>query len=344
RQLVEHLRLHRRGDGRRGRPRDGGHQDPALRLGARRGDDHQPDDRGGPDLRRRAPRPGRRPVRGAAVRRRRAVSDGLLHGLPGAHGLRGARHGHRARRLPLAADPAGLQGARRVQLHDRPRRDRECRERCAGAARSADHRAAHGADTALGADRARQAGERPPPPVKPVRFDYHRPATVEEAIALLTRYGGEAKLLAGGQSLMPLMNFRVARPAALIDLNAIASLAYIREDDGHVRLGAMTRQRAIEFSPVVRQRLPLLAEATALVGHLPIRTRGTIGGSLAHADPSAEYPATLTPAVIEAAARRAAELVEPDTDIHASAAYRRNLTRVLTGRALRRAFARLGGR
>src|SRR5207249_11299530 len=104
---------------------------------------------------------------------------------------------------------------------------------------------------------------------------------------------GEAKLLAGGQSLMPLMNFRVARPAALIDLNAIASLAYICEENGHVRLGAMTRQRAIEFSPVVRQRLPLLAEATALVGHLPIRTRGTIGGSLAHADPSAEYPAVL---------------------------------------------------
>src|SRR5437867_2044193 len=99
---------------------------------------------------------------------------------------------------------------------------------------------------------------------------------------------------AGGQILMPLMNFRVARPAALIHLNAIASLAYIREDDGHLRLGAMTRQRAIEFSPVVRQRLPLLAEATALVGHLPIRTRGTIGGSLAHADPSAEYPAILT--------------------------------------------------
>jgi aerobic carbon-monoxide dehydrogenase medium subunit len=288
--------------------------------------------------------------------------------------------------------------------------------------------------------------------VKPARFAYHAPATVEEAVALLTRYEGEAKLLAGGQSLMPLMNFRLARPVALIDLNAIASLAYIREDDGQIRFGAMTRQRAIEFSPVVRRRLPLLAEATALVGHLPIRTRGTIGGSIAHADPSAEYPAILaaldgvvvargprgertlraselfqsylttslgpdemlvevrlpampdsagfafeefsrrhgdfaivgiaamviregerrtarlvtagagpvptrlrhaeeileregfSDAAIEAAARRAAELVEPDTDIHASAAYRRNLTRVLTGRALRRAVARMGSR
>jgi len=230
----------------------------------------------------------------------------------------------------------------------------------------------------------------------------------------------------------------------------IAALAYIRAENGTVAFGAMTRQRAIEFSPVVRRRLPLLAEATALVGHLPIRTRGTIGGSLAHADPSAEYPAILaaldgtvvvrgprgervltsaelfrsylatslgademlvevrlpampagagfafeefsrrhgdfaivgiacmligesrrctaarlatagtgpvptrlrpaeeilerdglTDAAIDAAAGRAAELVTPDDDLHASSAYRRHLTRVLTGRALRRAAARM---
>src|SRR5262245_11603658 len=286
--------------------------------------------------------------------------------------------------------------------------------------------------------------------MKPPVFDYHAPATVDEAIALLTRYGGEAKVLAGGQSLMPLLNFRLSRPAALVDLNTIQSLGYIREEDGEVRFGAMTRQRTIEFSDVVRRRLPLLTEATALVGHLPIRTRGTIGGSLAHADPSAEYPAVLTAldgsvvvrgphgehtlkpaelfqgylttnlqpdeilvevrlpamaagtgfafeefsrrhgdfaivgiaamlvgdgercrtarlatagagpiptrlrsaeeilerdglseAALDAAARRAAELVDPDSDIHASAAYRKNLTRVLTGRALRRAKAML---
>jgi carbon-monoxide dehydrogenase medium subunit len=284
--------------------------------------------------------------------------------------------------------------------------------------------------------------------MKPPVFDYHAPTTVEEAIALLGRYGGEAKLLAGGQSLMPLLNFRLSRPAAIVDLNTIPSLAYIREEDGEIRFGAMTRQRTIEFSDVVRRRVPLLTEATALVAHLPIRTRGTIGGSLAHADPSAEYPAVLTalagsvvvrgprgertlgpaelfqgyltttlqpdevlvevrlPAMpagagfafeefsrrhgdfaiigiaamlvrdgercrtarlatagagpvpvrlrsaeeilerdglseasLEAASRRAAELVEPDSDIHASAAYRKHLTRVLTGRALRRAKA-----
>ena len=130
--------------------------------------------------------------------------------------------------------------------------------------------------------------------MKPPKFDYHAPKTVDEALALLTRYDGEAKILAGGQSLMPLLNFRLSRPAALVDLNRIPALAYIKEGDGSVKFGAMTRQRTIEFSPVVAKRLPLLTEATRWVGHLPIRTRGTIGGSIAHADPSAEYPAVLT--------------------------------------------------
>ena len=251
---------------------------------------------------------------------------------------------------------------------------------------------------------------------------------------------------------MPLLNFRLSRPAALVDLNRIPALAYIRETDGQVAFGAMTRQRTIEFSPVVNAKLPLLTEATRWVGHLPIRSRGTIGGSIAHADPSAEYPAVLAaldgevrargprgertlragdlfqtylttslepdeiltevrlsamPAgaayafeefsrrhgdfaivgiaamvvvvdggrcrdarlatagagpvpvrlraaeeilvqegvgerAIAAAAARAAELVSPDSDLHASADYRRNLTRVLTGRALTRALARAG--
>ena len=283
--------------------------------------------------------------------------------------------------------------------------------------------------------------------MKPAKFDYHAPTSLDDAVALLQRYGGDAKILAGGQSLMPLLNFRLSRPAALVDLNRIPSLAYIREENGQVRLGAMTRQRTIEFSPVVARRLPLLSEATKWVGHLPIRTRGTIGGSIAHADPSAEYPAVLTAlegevvasgpkgervvkakdlfltylttslesdevlseirlpvmpmgagfaleefarrhgdfaivaiaalvvpdatrckqarlatagagpvplrlraaeeilerdgvtdVAIDAAARRAAELVSPDSDIHASADYRRHLTMVLTRRALKRAL------
>ncbi|HEU4367782.1 MAG TPA: xanthine dehydrogenase family protein subunit M [Methylomirabilota bacterium] len=287
--------------------------------------------------------------------------------------------------------------------------------------------------------------------MKPPRFEYHAPRSVDETVELLGRYGGDAKVLAGGQSLMPMLNFRLARPAALVDVNRIPALAYVREEDGAVALGAMTRQRTIEFSPVVARRLPLLHEATRWVGHLPIRSRGTIGGSLAHADPSAEYPAVLTAldgevvaqgprgrrtlrgpelfetylttrlapdellvevrlpamaagagfafeefarrhgdfaivgiaamivrdgarcrtarlaaagtgpvparlraaeeilereglgaAAIEAAAARASELVEPDSDVHASADYRRHLTGVLTARALRRALERAG--
>src|SRR5215813_2228059 len=151
--------------------------------------------------------------------------------------------------------------------------------------------------------------------MKPARFEYHAPVTLDEAIALLVRYDGEARLLAGGQSLVPLLNFRLARPAALIDLNRIKSLAYIREHDGHVRFGAMTRQRAIEFSPVVARRLPLLREATRWVGHLPIRSRGTIGGSIAHADPSAEYPAVLAALAGEVVARgpKGERTLAPDT-------------------------------
>ena len=129
--------------------------------------------------------------------------------------------------------------------------------------------------------------------MKPAKFEYHAPATVEAAIVLLAQYQGEARLLAGGQSLVPMMNFRLATPSAIIDLNRIPDLGYIRAEAGTVRIGAMTRHRAIEFSPLVAQHLPLLAEAIKLVAHLPIRTRGTIGGSIAHADPAAELPMVL---------------------------------------------------
>ncbi len=285
--------------------------------------------------------------------------------------------------------------------------------------------------------------------MKPPPFDYHAPKSAAEAIDLLGRYGADARLLAGGQSLVPLLNFRLSAPAVMVDLNRAADLAYIKEENGRVRMGAMTRQRAIEFSPLVKSRLPLLAEATRWVGHLPTRTRGTIGGSLAHCDPAAEYPAVaaaldaelvirgsagervvraaeffvgfMTTAVqpgemlvevrmaaqapdsgsafeefsrrhgdfaivgiaamvavdgdrcrsarlaacgagptamrlraaeeileqggvgernIDDAAARAAELVDPGADLHASAEYRRHLTRVLTRRALKRAVER----
>ncbi len=131
--------------------------------------------------------------------------------------------------------------------------------------------------------------------MKPAPFRYFRPATVDEALALLAEHGSEAKPLAGGQSLIPAMNFRLARPQALVDLNRIPELAYIRSqpDGGGLVIGAMTRQRAVERSDAVRRAAPLVAEALPFVAHAQIRNRGTVGGSLAHADPAAELPAVM---------------------------------------------------
>jgi len=129
--------------------------------------------------------------------------------------------------------------------------------------------------------------------VKPAKFEYHAPASVDEALAILERYDGEARVLAGGQSLVPMMNFRLAQPRAIVDLNRIAGLAFIEEEGETVRIGSMTRQRRLESDPLIVTKLPLLREALRWVGHLPTRSRGTIGGSIAHADPSAEIPMVL---------------------------------------------------
>lgn len=127
--------------------------------------------------------------------------------------------------------------------------------------------------------------------MKPAPFEYFRPSSLEEAVALLQRYEGDAKLLAGGQSLIPLLNMRLARPSALVDLGGIAGLDEIKQDGQTLVLGAMVRHRSVERSALVAERYPLLREAIGYVGHLAIRTRGTFGGSVAHADPSAELPA-----------------------------------------------------
>lgn len=290
--------------------------------------------------------------------------------------------------------------------------------------------------------------------MKPAPFRYLAPDSVAGAIDALTEYGYEAKLLAGGQSLIPTMNFRLAQPGVLIDLNRIPELGYIKPSSaGGLRIGAMTRQRQVEQSSLVAEAAPLLAEAMPLIAHVQIRNRGTIGGSLAHADPAAELPAVVsalggtlvaqgpggerridvsdfyvglfatdlapdeilteielppmpprsgyavqeiarrhgdyalagvavqiemdeearcrearivyfsvgegpvmatsaasvlqgehpTPALIEAAAEKAATVdIDPPGDIHASAAYRRHLARVLGRRALEKAFGRAG--
>jgi len=124
--------------------------------------------------------------------------------------------------------------------------------------------------------------------MKPPPFDYHRPNTVGEALELLARFAGDASILAGGQSLVPMMNMRLAEPPVLIDINRIPQLTgVVSEAEGFI-VGAMTRQRAIEESPVLRNGQPLLLEAVSHIGHVMVRNRGTIGGSLAHADPAAE--------------------------------------------------------
>ncbi|HLH67514.1 MAG TPA: xanthine dehydrogenase family protein subunit M [Candidatus Dormibacteraeota bacterium] len=129
--------------------------------------------------------------------------------------------------------------------------------------------------------------------MKPPPFDYWAPRSLPEALELMARYGEEAKALAGGQSLVPLMNFRLAAPRQLVDLNPIPELASCAVEDGVLRLGAMVRHRFLERSPVVREHAPLLSMVAPFIGYPQIRARGTIGGSLAHADPAAELPAAV---------------------------------------------------
>jgi len=128
--------------------------------------------------------------------------------------------------------------------------------------------------------------------MKPAPFDYHRPESLDDALSLLAAHEG-AKPLAGGQSLIPAMNFRLATPSVLIDLNRIPELAYISETNSGLKIGGMTRHRAVEHSELVMRRAPLLHETMPYIAHAAIRTRGTLGGSLAHADPAAELPAVV---------------------------------------------------
>ena len=126
--------------------------------------------------------------------------------------------------------------------------------------------------------------------MKPAPFAYADPRTVADAVALLEEHGMDAKVLAGGQSLVPLMNFRLAQPGNLIDLNGVRGLDQIQFNDHALSLGAMVRQRDAERSPAIAERLPILREAIEQIAHPAIRNRGTVGGSLVHADPSAELP------------------------------------------------------
>ena len=126
--------------------------------------------------------------------------------------------------------------------------------------------------------------------MKPPPFDYIVAIDRDTALATLARAGGEAKILAGGQSLMPMLNFRLLRPSILVDINRIPDLGFIEETPDSIRIGALTRHFQLETSPIIAQHFPVFSYAVAHVGHLAIRNRGTIGGSLSHADPAAELP------------------------------------------------------
>jgi CO/xanthine dehydrogenase FAD-binding subunit len=126
--------------------------------------------------------------------------------------------------------------------------------------------------------------------MKPAPFEYHVPDSLEQALDLMGQYAGEGKILAGGQSLVPAMNFRVVQPGVLIDLNRVSELSFIREDSRAIHIGAMARERHLEFDSSISKQIPLLHEAVPFIAHPQIRNRGTIGGSIVNADPAAELP------------------------------------------------------
>jgi CO/xanthine dehydrogenase FAD-binding subunit len=130
--------------------------------------------------------------------------------------------------------------------------------------------------------------------VKPAVFDYHSPSELEEALSLLDEFGYDAKVMSGGQSLIPMMNMRLARPKVLIDINKIAELNFINITDSVIQIGGLTRHYQVEESKEIEQVCPLLTEGMKLIGHSQIRSRGTIGGSVVHADPTAELPVMFT--------------------------------------------------
>ncbi|MGD9702961.1 MAG: xanthine dehydrogenase family protein subunit M [Acidimicrobiia bacterium] len=126
----------------------------------------------------------------------------------------------------------------------------------------------------------------------PAAFDYKRATSAAEAISLVGQYGDDAKFLAGGHSLLPLMKLRLAQPSVLVDIGRLSDLSYIRDAGDHIAIGALTRHRDVETSDLLEQHVPLLAHAAAHVGDPQVRHRGTIGGSIAHADPASDLPAT----------------------------------------------------
>jgi len=160
----------------------------------------------------------------------------------------------------------------------------------------------------------------------PAQFDYHTPSTVREALDLLGRHRDDAKLLAGGHSLLPAMKFRLAQPKHLVDLRKVPGLSAIKDEGAMLAIGAMTTHYAVESSSVVKSKCPVLASTAALIGDPMVRNMGTIGGSLAHADPAADYPAV----IIACAAEMVAEGAKGKRTIKADDFFKGLLTTALT--------------
>lgn len=150
--------------------------------------------------------------------------------------------------------------------------------------------------------------------MKPAPFKYAEPTTTAEAVAVLGEYGFDAKVIAGGQSLVPLLNMRFAQPAVLVDLNTVSELSYVRPYEGGVAIGATARQRELETNPLIAERVPSLRSVAEWIGHPQIRNRGTIGGSIAHADPASELPAAALAfdAELTIVGPRGARTLDPD--------------------------------
>src|SRR4249920_2039682 len=127
----------------------------------------------------------------------------------------------------------------------------------------------------------------------PPAFEYLRPKTIPEAVALLQQHGDDAKILSGGQSLIPMMKLRLARPGFLVDINSISGLSYIKEEGGFLKIGGLTREAELEASSVVRQKYPLLMDTAAVIADPQVRNMATVGGNLAHGDPANDHPATM---------------------------------------------------
>jgi carbon-monoxide dehydrogenase medium subunit len=127
----------------------------------------------------------------------------------------------------------------------------------------------------------------------PPAFEYLRPTTIPEAIAFLQQYGDDAKILSGGQSLIPMMKLRIARPAYLIDINRIAGLSYIKEEDGQLKIGGLTREADLEHSPLIQSRFPIIHDTVHVIADPQVRNLATVAGNLAHGDPANDHPATM---------------------------------------------------